>query len=195
LADSNVLTETNKVISIRGSDLLGRPLDISIQLESVTYSSDGKKVPAVEFIQAVQDKTDKTLYAIDLKTKPLPKGFFNIVLVPKSTKNDKTLILQPTTVEVKQIGKLGAVSARVGVQDVDQQSRTVWTDLNKGQQLSSKVELEPAQKLIVKVGASDSLHQVFVVLRNKETKKEVAFIAQPETAGKTDYKLELVRIT
>jgi len=32
---------------------------------------------------------------------------------------------------------------------------------------------------------------VFVILKSKETKKEVAFIAQPESDGKTDYKLEL----
>ena len=64
--------------------------------------------------------------------------------------------------------------------------------MNKGEKLPTKLELEPAHKLIIKVGASDSLHQVFVLLRNKETKQEVAFIAQPETSGKTDYKLELV---
>ena len=87
------------MISIRGSDLLGRPLDINVQLESV-IDADGKKVPVIEFIQAVVDKADKTLFAIDLKSKPLPKGFFTLKLVPKSVKNDKTLILLPTTVQV-----------------------------------------------------------------------------------------------
>jgi len=45
--------------------------------------------------------------------------------------------------------------------------------------------------LVVKVAISDALHQVFVVLRCKQSQREVAFIAQPETEGKTDYKLEL----
>lgn len=90
------------------------------------------------------------------------------------------------------IGKLGAVTTRVGVADSDQQSKTQWNDLNKGQKLSKRLELEPAQKLVVKIGASDTLHQVFVLFRNKESKKEVALIATPETEGKTDYKLELV---
>jgi oligosaccharyltransferase complex subunit delta (ribophorin II) len=50
---------------------------------------------------------------------------------------------------------------------------------------------EPSQRLVAKVAGSDSLHQVIIILRNKESRKEVAFIAQPETEGKTDYKLEL----
>ena len=99
LAGSNVLTDENKAISIRGSDLLGRPLDINVQLESV-IDADGKKVPVVEFIQAVVDKADKTLFTVDLKSKPLPKGFYTLKLVPKSIKNDKSLILVPTTVQV-----------------------------------------------------------------------------------------------
>jgi len=45
--------------------------------------------------------------------------------------------------------------------------------------------------LVVKVAASHTLHQVFVMLKNKQNGKEVTFIATPETAGKTDYKLEL----
>lgn len=94
--------------------------------------------------------------------------------------------------QIKVIGKLGAVTTRVGVADSDQQAKTQWNDLNKGQKLSKRLELEPVQKLIVKIGASDTLHQVFVIFRNKESKKEVALIAQPETEGKTDYKLELV---
>jgi oligosaccharyltransferase complex subunit delta (ribophorin II) len=190
LAGGNVLTDSNRKVVLRGSDLLGRALDISIVLESAV-SVEGKKAPGVEFIQALQDKTDKTLFTIDLQTKPLPKGFFTLTLVPKSAKNDKALILQAATVQVKQVGKLGAVSARVGVQELDQQDHVTWTDLNKGQKLPAKLELEPAQKLVVKVAASDSLHQVFVLLRHKESQREVAFIAQPETSGKTDYKLEL----
>jgi len=113
-------------------------------------------------------------------------------LVPKSPKNDKKLILLPTTVQIKVVGKLGTVTTRVGVADADQQSKTQWNDLNRNQKLPSRLELEASQRLVVKIAASDSLHQVFVLLRNKETKKEVAFIAQPETEGKTDYKLELV---
>ncbi|CAG7819813.1 unnamed protein product [Allacma fusca] len=190
LAGSNVLTDANRVVTLRGSDLLGRPLDINVVLESAV-SADGKKAVGVEFIQALPDKTDKTLFTIDLKSKPLSKGFFTLTLVPKSAKNEKNLILQAATVQVKQVGKLGAVSCRVGVQELDQQDHVTWTDLNKGQRLPTKLDLEPAQKLVVRVTASDSLHQVFVLLRHKETKREVAFIAQPETSGKTDYKLEL----
>jgi len=96
--------------------------------------------------------------------------------------------------QLKVIGKLGTVTARIGVADSDQQSRTQWHDLNKSQKLGSRLELEPSQKLVVKVAASDSLHQVFILLRCKETKKEVAFIAQSEADKKTDYKLELVRV-
>lgn len=138
---------------------------------------------------------NRTTFTVDLKSKSLTKGFYKAVLVPKSPKNDKKLILLPTTVQVKVVGKLGTVTARVGVADIDQQSQTKWNDLNLKQKLSTKLDLEASQKLVVKVAASQSLHQVFVVLRSKETKKEVAFIAQPESDGKTDYKLELVRFT
>lgn len=53
LAESNVLTETNKVLSVRASDLLGRPVEVSVVLESLTDSS-GKKVADIQFLQAVQ---------------------------------------------------------------------------------------------------------------------------------------------
>jgi oligosaccharyltransferase complex subunit delta (ribophorin II) len=190
ISGSNVLSESVRVLSIRASDLLGRPLDISVQLDSLSGATDQKKVAGVESIQAVQSSTDKSLYTIDLKGKTIPKGFYNVKLLPKTTKNDKTLILQETSVQIKMIGKLGTVTSRVGISDSDQ-AKVKWNDLNKGQKLSSKLELDPSQKLIVKAAISDPLHQVFVVLRCKETQREVAFIAQPETDGKTDYKLEL----
>ncbi len=72
----------------------------------------------------------RTTFTVDLKSKALTKGFYKAVLVPKSSKNDKKLILLPTTVQIKVIGKLGVVSARVGVADIDQQSQTKWNDLN-----------------------------------------------------------------
>jgi len=102
-------------------------------------------------------------------------------------------VLAPSSAQVKAGRKLGPVTVRVGVADADQQAKTQWNDLtSRNQKLSSRLELEVSQRLVVKIAASDSLHQVFVLLRNKESKREVAFIAQPEIAGKTDYKLELV---
>jgi len=83
------------------------------------------------------------------------------------------------------------VKARVGVADADQESKVKWIDLNKGEKLPKVLSVDSSQKFMVKFAASDSLHQVFVLLRNKETQKEVAFIAQPETEGNTDYKLDL----
>jgi len=57
LADSNVLSESNKVLSVRASDLFGRAMDVSVLLESLTDSA-GKKVADIQFIQAVPT-TDK----------------------------------------------------------------------------------------------------------------------------------------
>lgn len=96
--------------------------------------------------------------------------------------------------QFKVVGKLGTVTARLGVADADQQTPAKWHDLNMKQKLNTKLDVETNQKLVVKVSTAQRLHQVFVVLRNKETKKEVTFIGQPETEGKTDYKLELVSL-
>ncbi|OXA50430.1 Dolichyl-diphosphooligosaccharide--protein glycosyltransferase subunit 2 [Folsomia candida] len=189
ISGSNVLNDANKVLSVKVADLFGRPVDVAVSLESLT-SSTGTKVGDIQLVQAVPS-SDKKTFTVDLKSKTLAKGFYKAVLVPKSPKNDKKLILLPTTVQVKVTGKLGAVTARVGVADTDQQSQTKWHDLNIKQKLSSKLELDPSNKLVIKVATSQSLHQVFVILKSKATKKEVAFIAQPESDGKTDYKLEL----
>lgn len=59
LAENGILSDSNKVLALRASDLLGRPLDVSVQLESVTNSKDGKKVDGVEFIQAVASTSDR----------------------------------------------------------------------------------------------------------------------------------------
>ena len=100
LADKGILSDSNKVLTLRASDLLGRPVDVSVQLESSTNEKDGKKLEGVEFIQAVASTADKTLYTIDLKSRTLPRGFYRVTLLPKSLKTDKTLILKPTTVSV-----------------------------------------------------------------------------------------------
>jgi hypothetical protein len=52
LSGSNVLNDVNKVLSVRAVDLLGRPVDVSVLLESVTDNS-GKKVADIQSLQAV----------------------------------------------------------------------------------------------------------------------------------------------
>ena len=90
-----------------------------------------------------------------------------------------------------QKGKLGPVSVRIGVAESDQEAVASWNNLSKGQKLTAQLSLDASQKLVVKVSTAIKLHQVFVMLRRKNDKREIAFVAQPETAGKTDYKLEV----
>ena len=54
----------------------------------------------VQLIKLLWFIVSRTLFTVDLKGKNLPKGFYNIVLNAKSSKNDKTLILQPTAAQV-----------------------------------------------------------------------------------------------
>lgn len=127
-----------------------------------------------------------------MKGKNVPKGFYTVNLNAKSSKNDKTLILQPSTGQLKVIGPLGTVTARIGVSHADTRSAVKWTDLNKGQKIATQLEaLDSNHKLVVKVATSETLHQVFLVLRCKETGGEVAFVATQETDGGKGYIIEV----
>jgi len=93
--------------------------------------------------------------------------------------------------------KLGEVRVKVGVINSDTpQSSAVESlkDLSKGQKLSSPLSLlENQERLIVKIGAARSLHQVFILLRNKGTEEEVGFITQRDGDG-SNYKVDLVSL-
>ncbi len=59
LAGPTILSEENKVISIRASDLLGRPVEVSVQLESLQAKDSETKVDGVQLVQATPSTTDK----------------------------------------------------------------------------------------------------------------------------------------
>lgn len=58
LVGSNVISDSNKVITVKANDLMGRPVDVSVMLESLAERS-GKAVSDVQFIQGVQDQANK----------------------------------------------------------------------------------------------------------------------------------------
>jgi len=98
----------------------------------------------------------------------------------------------PVVQQKKTLEKLGPVKASVGV--THDQRQTVWKDLENGQKLPAPLEeLDGNYKLSVKVTttANQALHQVFLILRSRETKEEVGHALVREAEDKGDYKLEL----
>jgi hypothetical protein len=53
VSGSNVLNDGNKILSVKVADLFGRPVDVSVSLESLTSSTTGTKVPDIQLLQAV----------------------------------------------------------------------------------------------------------------------------------------------
>jgi len=89
------------------------------------------------------------------------------------------------------IEKLGVVTVKVGILNSDTRVAD-WKELSKFQKLSVPLVLDVNDKLSVRVSTTRKLHQVFILLRNKATEDEDGFIAQPESEGSTEYKVDVV---
>ena len=93
--------------------------------------------------------------------------------------------------EKKAPEKLGQVNIKIGV--THDQRTTEWKDLAKGQKLSAPLEeLDGNYKLSVKASTAQPLHQVFLVLRSKESKSSEIIYAVPRDGENNEYKLDLV---
>lgn len=160
-------------LTIQVSNILGQ----SLKLSSVIAESV-KKLPGNSEIlskQSLSAGSNPTQFVLNLKVDP---GYYSIALSAGTEK---------TTLKAKVLGPIAINSLEVGLSDADGSSAPKMSKLSYPSKLSSKLQADSSQQLIVKFSISRPVHQAF--LRLYSSNKEILFVAEQDTSKA--YKIEV----
>lgn len=100
------------------------------------------------------------------------------------------------TLKVNVLGKVKVSLLEVGVGDSDSTSAVKKHTVNFGSKLGTELAADAQQKIVLKAQLVDeasgkpiNVHQAFVLLRNKNTKQEIIFVAEADSSKA--YKFEM----
>jgi len=188
LASPAALSPRQPRLTVQVTDLLGRPLagDLSLLAESATRLSDDAVV--VSKSPFTPSKTDKSMYELDMLASTPGRGFYRLVVSAKPSKPDGRLIGNTAAqLRVKVLTQMSIESVELAVADSDQATASRTHQIAQFSKLGSVLEADSQQKLLLKFTVLDKqtkkpmrCHQAFVRLAEKETGREVVFVAEPD---------------
>lgn len=162
-------------LRVQISDIFGKPLKTApspVVAQSIKRVSDNVEVLSKQSLSA-----DKPAQFI-LKLNNLEPGHYNVAL------NAGT---HTSVLPVKVLGPITINNLEIGLSDADGSSIPKLTKLSHPSKLSSKLQADSSQQLIVKFSISRTVHQAFIRLFSES--KEIIFVAEQDS-GKL-YKVEI----
>ncbi|XP_023714512.1 dolichyl-diphosphooligosaccharide--protein glycosyltransferase subunit 2 [Cryptotermes secundus] len=178
-------------VSVRVSDLLGQPLSadpLTVTAESATRVGDEVVVLSKKKFESTSG--DRTVYSVNLmETKP-ERGLYKLSVSAALAKPDPRLVGNVgASLTVKVMCAVGVENVEVGTVDADQTTQAKLAKVSYPDKLTTPVEADSLQKLIMKFALKDkstgkvmTVHQAFVKLHNLVTNQEIIFVAEPDSA-------------
>lgn len=178
-------------VSVRISDLLGRPLSadpLTVTAESATRVGDEVVVLSKKKFEPTTG--DRTVYSVNLmETKP-ERGLYKLSVSAALAKPDPRLVGNVgASLTVKVMCAVGVENVEIGTVDADQTTQAKLSKITYPNKLTVPVEADSLQKLIMKFSLKDkstgklmTVHQAFVKLQNTVTNQEIVFVAEPDSA-------------
>lgn len=198
VASNRALSSQNPNVQIQVTNVLGASLgSLNVVADTATRLEDEVVIMSKTSFTPV--KGDTTHYSLNfLEKKPL-RGFYKISLSAVPSKPDPRLIGNVgVLIQVKVMTEVGIENVEIGLIDRDQTTAAKTTKVEFNKQLSTSLEADYHQKLIMKftlkdkiAGDSMNAHQVFVQLENQNTKQQIVFVAEPDTSGVYRFDLDV----
>ncbi|KAJ8898514.1 hypothetical protein PR048_003874 [Dryococelus australis] len=177
-------------VTVKVSNLLGQALStlpLTVTAESATRVGDEVVVLSKKKFEAV--KGDTSLYTVNLmETKP-ERGFYKLTVSAALPKSDPRLVGNVgASLAIKVMTSVVVENVEVGTADADQTTQAKLSKVAHPSKLTTIVEADTLQKLIMKFVLKDkstgkpmTVHQAFVKLTHKETNSEIIFVSEPDS--------------
>ncbi|XP_046429013.1 dolichyl-diphosphooligosaccharide--protein glycosyltransferase subunit 2 [Neodiprion fabricii] len=187
LADGGISVSSKQpLVSVKVCDILGRSLKTlpSVVANSATRVSDDVVVISKKAFQPLA--SDKTLYTMNLMEIKPERGVYKISVSAGSVSN---------IVTVKVLSEVVVDYLEIGTADADQTTQPKLSRVEYPKKLSSKIEADSQQKLVIRFLLKDStsqkpirVHQAFVRLYSVSNSgntqgQEIIFVAEPDTGN------------
>ncbi|XP_060868280.1 dolichyl-diphosphooligosaccharide--protein glycosyltransferase subunit 2 [Metopolophium dirhodum] len=190
------LDDTQKILSVRFTNLLGEPLPTSLSVGVESAMLNNKVVMSKNKFKST---TDKTVYELDFNEPDLSIGIYSIVISATPLEKVKIPLLGNTAIplEVKvSASSVNIVDFKVGTTDNDQQTGPSLQTLKYGEKLPTQLKADHMQRIIVRFAIKDYqvkkhvlVHQAFVRFTNIKTGSQSVFVA--ELDSQNSYKLDM----
>lgn len=175
------------VVTVKVSDLLGNPLKPALAVVTTTVTAKTTNEVLANKVNLVPSNVDASLYTYNLKPLNPARGQYKVDVEAGSYKQ---------LLKVNILGKVKVSSLEVGVGDSDSTSAVKKHTVSYPNKLDTELAADAQQKIVLKAQLVDeasgkplSVHQAFVLLRNKDTKQEIIFVAEADSSKA--YKFEM----
>ncbi|XP_017961972.1 dolichyl-diphosphooligosaccharide--protein glycosyltransferase subunit 2 [Drosophila navojoa] len=181
LIGNGQLEAQSPTLNVAVVDLLGKPLSPPVTSLSAKISVKKDGSVLAEKIQLVSKSSDKTTYAADLSSLKPGRGIYQAEL------NGDGVYKQ--NLQFKVLGRVKVQTLEVGIAESDASAATRKQSVSYPNKLKDTLTADSTQKLLLKVLLVDestnkpiAVHQVFVRLQNRETDKEIIFVAEQDSS-------------
>ncbi|XP_055608052.1 dolichyl-diphosphooligosaccharide--protein glycosyltransferase subunit 2 [Uranotaenia lowii] len=187
LGGNGQLQHDSPILAVQISDLQGKAIKPALAVVSATVTSKITKQPLGTKFNLVPSNSDPTTYTFNLKSSNPTRGQYKVDVEAGTYKQ---------SLAVAVLGKVKVDSLEIGIGDSDSTSAPKKYTVKYGSKLDSELAADSQQKLVLRTQLLDettgkpvTVHQAFVLLKNKATKQEIIFVAEADTS-KT-YKFEM----
>lgn len=176
-------------VHVRLVDVLNRPLKPAVSTfhASVLNQADGSILATK--LALTPKGTDNTVHQLDLKSAKLTRGSYNVELTIDTLKR---------TLPIKVLGNVLVQNVEIGIGESDSSSADQKHIVAHPNKLSTVLNIDQQQKISLKVSLVDeltkkpiSVHQSFVLFREKANGREVIFIAEQDASKAYKFNLDV----
>lgn len=187
LSGNGQLLPENPTLGVKVSDLLGKPLSPALAVVSAVVTSKATKEALASKFNLVPSNADASLFTYPLKPLNPSRGQYNVEIEAGNYKQ---------SLKINILGKVKVSSLEIGVGDSDSTSAVKKHSVAYDKKLETELAADAQQKIVLRVQLQDessgkpiNVHQAFVLLRNKNTKQEIIFVAEADSSKA--YKFEM----
>ncbi|XP_053689672.1 dolichyl-diphosphooligosaccharide--protein glycosyltransferase subunit 2 [Sabethes cyaneus] len=187
LSGNGQLSPESPVLSVRVSDLLGKPLTPALAVVSATVKSKLSNEALASKVNLVPSNSNPSIFTYNLKSLNPPRGQYKVDIDAGGYKQ---------TLKVNVLGKVKVSLLEIGVGDSDSTSAIKKHTVQYSNKLNTELAADAQQKIVLRVQLADeatdkpvNVHQAFVLLRNKATQQEIIFVAEADSTKA--YKFEM----
>lgn len=179
----------SSIVNVKVVDTLGNALAPAISSVTATVTSKSDNTLLVSKTTLSSKSSDKTVYALDLSAAKPARGSYVVEITADSFKQ---------TLLIKVLGKVKVSSLEIGVGETDSTSNFNKQTVTFPNKLNGVLNADHQQKIILRTLLTDAstdkpitVHQAFVLLVNKQTKEEIIFVAEQDSAKAYKFDLDV----
>lgn len=187
LSGNGQLVPESPLLSVKISDMLGKPLTPALAVVSTTITSKSTNEVLANKVNLVPSNADGTVFSYNLKSLNPTRGQYKVDVEAGTYKQ---------ALKINVLGKVKVSSLEIGVGDSESASAVKKHTVNFANKLDQELSADAQQKLVLRTQLLDdatgkpiNVHQAFVLLRNKNTKQEIIFVAEADSSKA--YKFEM----